>query len=280
MVVTDADADVGDTHVSEGSGTATVADVSMSPDLNDRSETTSAGRPVLEFGSSGPGVRGTSASAGSAGAGNRDNTPDAQPCPYSDFRLSNRASHGDADGAAVGPSTRLGWREADVPGGFALELPPGAAGAAANIFGEWSGGGDAGPAPASTEAMHQDESDAAVKTWLANNMPPAAPQQIPGVDKGKGGGSFLLDSGSPAMSTWRPSVPKPSLPKPSTASDAWQGPSGAASSSAWEQTHTPWSASSNRGWQGQGWSSWNWRGRRTTTFQSQTWICTLPKRQG
>ncbi len=207
-------------------------------------------------------MRGTSASAGSAGAGNRDNTPDAQPCPYSDFHLSNRASHGDADGAAVGPSTRLGWSEADVPGGFALELPPGAAGAAANIFGQWSGGSDAGPAPVSTEATHQDESDARLNTWLANNMPPAPPQQVPGVDKGKGGGSFLLDSGSPAMSTWRPSVPKPSLPKPSTASDAWQGPTGAASSSnssAWEQTHAPWSASSNRGWRGQGWSSWNWR---------------------
>ncbi len=140
----------------------TVADVSMSPDLNDRSETASAGRPTLEFGPRGPGVRGTSASAGSAGAGDRDNTPDAQPCPYSDIRLSNRASHGDADAAAVGSSTRPGWNEADVPGGFAL--PPGAVGAAAAIFGEWPGGGAAGPALAPTEAIHREESGAAVQT--------------------------------------------------------------------------------------------------------------------
>ena len=68
-VVTDAEADVGDTHASGSSGTTTVADVSMSLDLNDRSETASAGKPLLEFGPRGSGVRDTSASAGSAGAG-------------------------------------------------------------------------------------------------------------------------------------------------------------------------------------------------------------------
>ena len=192
-VVTDADADVGDTHVSESSGTTTVADVSMSPDLNDRSETASAGRPLLEFGPRGPGVRDTSASAGSAGAGNRDNTPDAHHCPYSDIRLSNRASHGDADAAAVGSSMRPGWSEpfhpkAGVPGGFAL--PPGATGAAAAIFGEWPGGSAAGPAlaPAASsdlcqcaectaEAAHRAESEAGMHTWLANNLPPAQTPQ-------------------------------------------------------------------------------------------------------
>ncbi len=175
-------------------------------------------------------MRGTSASAGSTGARSGDNVPDARPCPYADYCLDARASHGAADVAAAGPTTRLGWRKADVPGGYALELPFGAA----------------GPAPVSTEATHHDEPKARLNTWLANNLPPAAPQQVPGVDKGKGRGSFLLDSGSPAMSTWKPSVPKPSLPKPSTASDAWQGPTAAASSSsgsAWEQTHVPWSAS-------------------------------------
>ena len=97
----------------------------MSLDRDDRSETTSAGKPLLEFGPSGSGVRDTSASAGSAGAGDRDNTSDARSSPYSDIRLSNRASHGDADAD--------GWRA----GGFAL--PPGATGAAAAIFGEWPG---------------------------------------------------------------------------------------------------------------------------------------------
>ncbi len=284
MVVTDADADVGDTHVSGSSGTTTVADVSMSLDLNDRSETASAGRPMLEFGPRGPGVRGTSASAGSAGAGNRDNTPDAHPCPYSDIRLSNRASHGDADAAAVGSSMRPGWSEpfhpkAGVPGGFAL--PPGAVGAAAAIFGEWPGGGAAGPALIPREAVHREESDAAVHTWLANNLPPAPPQQVPGVETGKGRGPFLLDSGSPAMSTWRPSVPKSSLPRPSTATDAWQGSSGPASSSAWEQTPTPWSASSSRSWQG--WSSSEWRDdatRRQRPARPERGTAPYPKGKG
>ncbi len=215
-------------------------------------------------------MRDTSASAGSAGAGNRDNTPDAHHCPYSDIRLSNRASHGDAD-AAVGAWMRPGWSEpfhpqVGVPGGFAI--PPGATSAAAAIFGEWPGGSAAGPAPAASsdqcqcaectaEAAHRAESEAGMHTWLANNLPPAPPQQTSGVETGKGGGQ-----------TWRPSVPKSSSPRPSTATDAWQGSSRPASSSAWEQTPTPWSASSSRSWQG--WSSWEWRDDATSRHERGT----------
>jgi len=120
--------------------------------------------------------------------------------------------------------------------------------------------GAAGPAPAPSEATPYDEPKAKMWTWLSNNMPAAPPQPVPGVDKGKGKskgrGSFLLDSGSPAMNTWAPS-----LPKPSTAVNAWQSPPAAGSSkgSAWDQTEEPWNTDSNRGWQGQEWSRSHWR---------------------
>ncbi len=145
VVVTEVDADVGGTHVSGDSDSMTMTDADTSPDLNDRSVQL---LKQLGFSSSGPGVRGTSASAGSASAGSGDNVPNARPCAYSDFRLDSRASHGEADAAAAGLSTRMGWRKANVPGGFVMELPYGAA----------------GPAPVSTEATHHDEPKAKLFT--------------------------------------------------------------------------------------------------------------------
>ena len=243
VVVTEVDADVGGTHVSGASGSTTIADADMSPDLNDRSVQLLR---QLGFSASGQGVRGTSASARSASAGSGDVNPTARPCAYSDFRLDDRApvSHGEADAAAAGLSTRMGWKRADVPGGFVMQLPYGAA----------------GPAPAPSEATPHDEPKAKMWTWLSNNMPAAPPQPVPGADKGKGKskgrGSFLLDSGSPAMNTW-----VPSLPKPSTAANAWQSTPAAENSkgSAWDQTGEPWNADSNRGWQGQRWSGRHWQ---------------------
>ena len=115
VVVTEVDADVVGTHVSGASGSMTTADSDMSSDLNDQSIQLLR---QLKFSASGQGVRGTSASAGSASAGSRDVNPTAHPCAYSDIRLDDRApvSHGEDDAAAAGLSTRAGWKRADVHG--------------------------------------------------------------------------------------------------------------------------------------------------------------------
>ncbi len=143
-----------------------------------------------------------------------------------------------------------------VPGGFAI--PPGATRAAAAIFGEWPGSSAASLAPAASSDRCQCaecaaqparlESEASLHTWLANNLPPAPPQQTSEVELAKGGGK-----------TWRPTVrtdsgaqgPKSTPPRPSTAMDAWQGSSSSASGSAWTQTPPPWNAS----WNWQDWST-------------------------
>ena len=118
--------------------------------------------------------------------------------------------------------------------------------------------GAAGPAPSPSEAVPHDEPKAKMWTWMSNNMPAPPPQPLKGKGKGKGKGrgSFMVDSGSPAMNTW-----VPSLPKPSTAVDAWQSPPAAGSSkgSAWDPTEEPWNTDSNRGWQRHGWSRSHWQ---------------------
>ncbi len=122
--------------------------------------------------------------------------------------------------------------------------------------------GAAGPAPSPSEAVPHDELEGKMWTWMSNNMPAPPPQALKGKGKGKdkGRGSFMVDSGSPAMNTWVPSLPK-SLPKPSTATSAWQSApaAGSSSSSTWNQTEEPWNAESNRGWRGQRWSGRHWQ---------------------
>ncbi len=140
---------------------------------------------------SGCSVGGTPASAEnvSAGSSHGDLT---QPCSYSDVRLNIRtqSSHGDeADAAAAGGlSTRASWNKADVPGGFVMRLPDGAA----------------GPAPPHSEAEVQAEAKAKFSTWMQNNMPPAPPHTLThtkGKGKNRGKRSYMIDSGSPAMNT-------------------------------------------------------------------------------
>ena len=240
-VVTVADTDVGDTHVGGSSGTTTAADVSMSLGLNDRSDTVAAetlsvcaaaGRPLFEFGPSG--VRDTSASAGRADAGSGDNASDARPSPYSDFRLSSRASHGEAD--AAGAWMPPNWSEPFHP---QVGIP---------------GGSTSPPSMASTAAAQpaRPEYEDRLHTWLANNLSPAPPQRTSEVEPVKGGGK-----------AWRPTVrtasgaqgPKSTPPRPSTAVDAWQASSSSASGSAWTQTPPPWNAN----WNWQEWSTPEWR---------------------
>ncbi len=191
---------------------------------------------------SGCSVGGTPASAEnvSAGSSHGDLT---QPCSYSDVRLNSRAqsSHGDeADAAAAGGlSTRASWNKADVPGGFVMRLPDGAA----------------GPAPPHSEAEVQAEAKAKFSTWMQNNMPAAPPHTLTHT-KGKGEGkskrSYTIDSGSPAMN-----IPVEPVPKPSTAASAWQYPHAAGSKGSSWSTSEPWNAGSDRGWReqrsGRGW---------------------------
>ena len=240
MVVTEGDADFVGTQVSGASGSTAAADSDMSPDLNEQSlrllrQLKFDPRKTEE---SGPSVGGTPASAENVSAGSSDVDLTAQPCSYSDVRLNSRAqsSHGDeAAAAADGLSTRASWKKAEVPGGFAMQLPHGAA----------------GPAPPQSEAEVQAEAKAKMWTWMSNNFPAAPPHALKG--KGKGKRPFTIDSGSPAMTT-----PVEPVPKPSTATSAWQHPPAAGSKgSNWTQTSGPWNAESDREWReqrsGRGW---------------------------
>ena len=188
---------------------------------------------------SGSSVGGTPASAENVSAGS-SHVDLTQPCSYSDVRLNGRAqsSHGDDAAAAAadagGLSTRASWNKADVPGGFAMRLPDGAA----------------GPAPPHFEAEVPAEAKAKFYTWMQNNMPAAPPHALKG--KGKSKRSFTMDSGSPAMNT----LVEP-VPKPSTAASAWQHtPAAGSKGSSWS-TSEPWNTESDRGWReqrsGRGW---------------------------
>ena len=139
---------------------------------------------------------------------------------------------------------RASWSKADVPGGFVMRLP----------------GGAAGPAPPPSEAGVQAEAKANLFTWLSNNMPPAPPHTLThtkGKGKNRGKRSYMIDSGSPAMNT-----PMAPVPKPSTAANAWQSSHTAGSKgSNWSTSDTPWNAESDHGWQrsGRGWQVTHWR---------------------
>ncbi len=254
------------THVSGASGSTAAADSDMSPDLNEQSLRLLR---QLKFDprntdESGPSVGGTPASAENVSAGSSDVDLTAHPCSYSDVRLNSRAhvSHGDeAAAAADGLSTRASWTRAEVPGGFAMQLPHGAA----------------GPAPPQSEAEVQAEAKAKMWTWMSNNMPAAPPHALKGKgkskSKGKGHGSYLIDSGSPAMATWVAPVPKPS-----TATSAWQHtPAAGSKGSTWTQTGGPWNAESNREWQG----GWQEDAERPTAKRGaapyRVWAPGLPK---
>ncbi len=103
-VTIDVDTDVGDTHV-RGDAEVTIVSTGDRGPAGMSLDVDPATPDHSDF-SRDEGSSSLPSSSGRADAGSRANASDARPCSYTDVRLDQRSSHGDA---AAGPPDLVGW---------------------------------------------------------------------------------------------------------------------------------------------------------------------------